>query len=211
MKKNDIEKIQDAVTKLKFKGLGALIVVLVIVFVISLITGKNLLAPPDSGDNNKSTTTAVVTETETENSTTSTKTTEKVTLSAEKSTAKVTTSAKTTTSEKTTAAKVTTTAKPTEAPAAKEYHFRRKSDLTSHFDKHGKEFRGDFNYKTAEDYEKGASAVINNPKALYKTEKEDGDHVYYIEETNEFVVLSKDGYIRTYFRPTRGIDYFHDQ
>lgn len=182
-----------------------------IIAIIGAITGKDLLSGSNDGDNNKSTTTAVVTEAETKNSTTSAKTSSKVTTSAEKSTAKVTTSAKTTTSEKTTAAKVTTTAKPTEAPAAKEYHFRRKSDLTSHFDKHGKEFKGDFNYKSAEDYEKGASAVINNPKALYKTEKEDGDHVYYIEETNEFVVLSKDGYIRTYFRPTRGIDYFHDQ
>lgn len=163
-----------------------------IIAIIGAITGKDLLSGSnnDNDDNNKTTTTAVVTQAETEKSTTS---------------------AKTTTAEKTTSAKVTTTAKPTEAPAAQEYHFRRKSDLTSHFDKHGKEFRGDFNYKTAADYEKGASDVINNPDALYKTEKEDGDHVYYIEETNEFVVLSRDGYIRTYFRPTRGIDYFHDQ
>lgn len=173
-----------------------------IIAIIGAITGKDLLSGSnnDNDDNNKSTTTAVVTQAETGKSTTSAKTS-----------SKVTTSAKTTTAEKTTSAKVTTTAKPTEAPAAQEYHFRRKSDLTSHFDKHGKEFRGDFNYKTAEDYEKGASDVINNPDALYKTEKEDGDHVYYIEETNEFVVLSRDGYIRTYFRPTRGIDYFHDQ
>lgn len=184
-----------------------------IIAIIGAITGKDLLSGSnnDNDDNNKSTTTAVVTQAETGKSTTSAKTSSKVTTSAEKSAAKVTTSAKTTTAEKTTSAKVTTTAKPTEAPAAQEYHFRRKSDLTSHFDKHGKEFRGDFNYKTAADYEKGASDVINNPDALYKTEKEDGDHVYYIEETNEFVVLSRDGYIRTYFRPTRGIDYFHDQ
>ena len=41
-----------------------------------------------------------------------------------------------------------------------------------------------------------------------KTEKEDGDFVYYLEDTNEFVVLSKDGYIRTYFRPSGGKKYF---
>ena len=185
--------------------------VVFIIAVIGAITGKDLFSGSNSDDNNKSTVTSVVTQAETTESATSAETSSKVTTSAEKTTAQVTSAAKTTTAEKTTSSKVTTTAKPTEAPAAQEYHFRRKSDLTSHFEKHGKEFRDDFNYKSAEDYEKGASAVINNPDALYKTEKEDGDHVYYIEETNEFVVLSTDGYIRTYFRPTRGIDYFYDQ
>ncbi|MBR6580650.1 MAG: hypothetical protein IKK66_05070 [Ruminococcus sp.] len=92
-----------------------------------------------------------------------------------------------------------------------EYYFRSQSQLDQHFSKHGYEFDGDFNYETAEDYENGASDVINNPNALYKTEAEDGDHVYYIEATNEFVVLSTDGYIRTYFRPNAGIDYFNRQ
>lgn len=92
-----------------------------------------------------------------------------------------------------------------------EYYFRSQSQLDQHFEKHGYEFDGDFNYETAEDYENGASAVINNPDALYKTEAQDGDHVYYIEATNEFVVLSTDGYIRTYFRPNAGIKYFNRQ
>lgn len=92
-----------------------------------------------------------------------------------------------------------------------EYYFRTESQLEQHFSKHGYEFEGDFNYETAEDYESGASDVINNPDALYKTEAEDGDGVYYIEGTNEFVVLSTDGYIRTYFRPSAGIDYFNRQ
>lgn len=92
-----------------------------------------------------------------------------------------------------------------------EYSFRTKKQLEQHFEKHGSEFDGDFNYETAEEYEDGANDVINNPEALYKTEKEDGDGVYYIESTNEFVILSTDGYIRTYFRPTAGIDYFNRQ
>lgn len=66
-------------------------------------------------------------------------------------------------------------------------------------------------FKSAEEYEKAAAAVPNNPAALHKTEKEDGDDVYYIESTNEFVVVSTDGYIRTYFNPDRGIDYFNKQ
>jgi pyocin large subunit-like protein len=92
-----------------------------------------------------------------------------------------------------------------------EYYFRTENQLEQHFQKHGYEFEGDFDYETAEDYEIGASDVINNPDALYKTEADDGDGVYYLEGTNEFVVLSKDGYIRTYFRPSAGIDYFNRQ
>ena len=92
-----------------------------------------------------------------------------------------------------------------------EYHFRNKKLLNQHFQKHGGEFAYDFGYQSAEEYEKGASDVINNPVSLYKTEAEDGDGIYYIESTNEFVVLSTDGYIRTYFRPDKGIDYFNRQ
>lgn len=88
-----------------------------------------------------------------------------------------------------------------------EYHFRNEKLLNQHFEKHGSEF----DYPTAQDYEKGASDVINNPDALFKTEAEDGDGVYYIEQTNEFVILSTDGYIRTYFKPSGGINYFNRQ
>lgn len=92
-----------------------------------------------------------------------------------------------------------------------EYYFRTEKQRDQHFEKHGGEFEEYFGYETAEDYEQGASDVINDPDALFKTEAEDGDGVYYIEETNEFVILSTDGYIRTYFRPSAGINYFNRQ
>lgn len=92
-----------------------------------------------------------------------------------------------------------------------EYHFRSKKQLTEHFDKHGGEFSKDFDYKTAKEYEKGASDVVNDPEALHKTEAEDGDGVYYLEDTNEFVILSTDGYLRTYFRPSGGKSYYDRQ
>jgi pyocin large subunit-like protein len=92
-----------------------------------------------------------------------------------------------------------------------EYHFRSKKLLNEHFEKHGQEFADDFDYRTAKEYEKGASDVINNSEALHKTEAEDGDGVYYIEATNEFVILSTDGYIRTYFRPNGGKSYYDRQ
>lgn len=130
----------------------------------------------------------------------------------------VTTTVKKTKASKTkkakTTASVTTTVTPTEAPWNEgyvEYHFRTQKQLDQHFEKHGGEFKDDFGYKTAEEYEKGASDVINDPSALYKTESEDGDGVYYLEATNEFVILSTDGYIRTYFRPNGGKKYFDRQ
>ena len=66
-------------------------------------------------------------------------------------------------------------------------------------------------FSSPEEYEAAANAVIANPQALMKTEKEDGDYVYYVEDTNEFVVLSTDGYIRTYFYPDSGKSYFDRQ
>lgn len=77
----------------------------------------------------------------------------------------------------------------------KDYSFRNDNLLDKHFDKHGIEM----GFSSAEEYEAAASAVVNNPKALHKLEEEDGDDVYYVEDTNEFVVVSTDGYIRTYY------------
>lgn len=88
-----------------------------------------------------------------------------------------------------------------------DYKFRTQDQLDSHYEKHGIEM----GFKSAEEYEAAASAVANNPKALHKTEAEDGDDIYYIEETNEFVVVSTDGYIRTYYYPSAGKDYFDRQ
>ena len=66
-------------------------------------------------------------------------------------------------------------------------------------------------FSSAKEYEKAASKVVTNKEALHKIEEEDGDDVYYIESTNEFVVVSKDGYLRTYFYPSDGLDYFNRQ
>lgn len=88
-----------------------------------------------------------------------------------------------------------------------EYHFRNKDLLESHYEKHGKEM----GFSSSKEYEMSASDVVNNPESLHKTEKEDGDDVYYKEDTNEFVVVSTDGYIRTYFNPDSGKKYFDRQ
>lgn len=92
-------------------------------------------------------------------------------------------------------------------PETVTYRFRNKNLLDQHYEKHGIEM----GFDSAASYEAAASAVINNPAALSKTEAEDGDYVYYVEATNEFVILSTDGYIRTYFLPSGGKAYYDRQ
>lgn len=86
------------------------------------------------------------------------------------------------------------------------YTFRYPDYLDEHFEKHGKEM----GFSSKEAYLKAANAVVQNKAALHKLEAEDNDHIYYIEETNEIVFLSGDGYIRTYFI-CGGKDYFDRQ
>ena len=87
------------------------------------------------------------------------------------------------------------------------YTFRNDSLLDSHYEKHGIEM----GFDCAEDYEAAANAVIAVENALHKQEAEDGDDIYYLEDTNEFVVVSGDGYIRTYFEPSSGMAYYERQ
>ena len=87
------------------------------------------------------------------------------------------------------------------------YVFRNEKLLNEHYEKHGIEM----GFTSAEAYQAAASAVITNPDSLFKIEAEDGDGVYYLEATNEFVILSTDGYIRTYFLPSSGRAYFDRQ
>ena len=94
----------------------------------------------------------------------------------------------------------------TEIPA-KQYCFRNSELLNEHYKSHGI----DMGFASAEEYEKAAAAVIDAPSVLHKYEKEDNDDVYYLESTNEIVIVSTDGFIRTYFKPDRGKDYFDEQ
>ncbi|MDE7223762.1 MAG: hypothetical protein K2O34_08300 [Acetatifactor sp.] len=87
------------------------------------------------------------------------------------------------------------------------YSFRNERLLNQHYEKHGAEM----GFATIEDYVAAANAVINHPDVLHKLEAEDNDDVYFLEATNEFVVVSTDGYIRTYFIASGGIDYYNRQ
>lgn len=87
------------------------------------------------------------------------------------------------------------------------YTFRSQKQLTEHFEKHGK----DMGFSSEEEYLQNANRVISSPEALHKLEAEDLDDVYYLENSNEFVIVSSDGFIRTYFSPEDGIDYYNRQ
>ncbi len=87
------------------------------------------------------------------------------------------------------------------------FKFRTENLLEEHYEKHGE----DMGYDSAESYEKAASAVVTNPDSLHKKEAEDGDDVYYLESSNEFVIVAKDGFIRTYFNPEDGLEYYNRQ
>ena len=113
----------------------------------------------------------------------------------------------TTTTTQTTTTQETTWATTAAQTLRADYQFRKYSMLESHYYKHGI----DMGFDSPEEYLAAANAVIANPDALTKTEKEDGDTVFYVEATNEFVVLSTDGYIRTYFLPDGGKRYFDRQ
>ncbi|MCI9129827.1 MAG: hypothetical protein HFJ65_05930 [Eggerthellaceae bacterium] len=101
-----------------------------------------------------------------------------------------------------------TDAHPTEASQAAEANaltFRTDDRLEDHFKKHGAEV----GCSTPEEYLACANAVIDHPDALHKTQREDGDDAYFLERTGEFVVVSPDGFIRTYF--ITDMDYFRSQ
>lgn len=89
----------------------------------------------------------------------------------------------------------------------KAYAFRNEQLREEHYSKHGIEM----GFEDAESYESAASKVASNPASLHKTEAEDGDDIYYLEQTNEIVFISTDGFIRTYFCPVSGKSYFDKQ
>lgn len=91
--------------------------------------------------------------------------------------------------------------------AANDISFRNSELLNEHFQKHGVEM----GFSSASAYEEAAREVVQDSNSLHKIEAEDGDDVYYLKSTNEFVIVSTDGYIRTYFKPEDGIAYFNRQ
>ena len=115
------------------------------------------------------------------------------------------------TEEKKTEAKKTeakkTEGKKAETAVTSKLTFRDAGKKNQHYEKHGAEM----GFADADAYEAAANEVVSDPVSLHKTEKEDGDDVYYREKDNAFVVVSTDGYIRTFFYPSGGKAYYDKQ
>lgn len=87
--------------------------------------------------------------------------------------------------------------------------FKSQELLDSHFKKHA----GEFGNITKEQYLKGAQDLLKSKPGgdiLIKT-RVNGDRLVYNKATNEFATKTKDGVIRTYFKPTDGLEYFNRQ
>ena len=167
----------------------------------------------ESGSNTEQTTdTAAETGTETVTETKTEKQTESVTEPKTEKQTEAATEPKT--EKQTEAATEPKTEKQTEKTSeanqgsqGKAYKFRSKKLLEQHYEKHGIEM----GFPDTASYVAAANDVILDPSSLYKVEKEDGDDVYYRERDNAFVVVSRDGYIRTFFYPSGGKKYFDRQ
>ena len=86
------------------------------------------------------------------------------------------------------------------------YTFANNNLLAQHYQKPGI----DMGFQSAASYQKAAGKVIENKDSLHKQSADD-DTLYFLEYTGEFVVVSKWGFIRTYFIPNDGKYYYDKQ
>ncbi|MFT4008235.1 MAG: hypothetical protein QM683_22430, partial [Lacrimispora sp.] len=87
--------------------------------------------------------------------------------------------------------------------------FKTQELLDSHYAKHASEF----GKITKGQYLKSAQNLVNQKPGgniLTKT-RSNGDVLFYNKANNEFAIKASDGTIRTYFKPSDGIDYFYRQ
>jgi pyocin large subunit-like protein len=100
----------------------------------------------------------------------------------------------------------------TVAPAADQLvqnglDFRTAEGLVDHFTRHAAEF----GYNTPEAYLQGAQNLASGGEGVQTFVRAGGDQLFYRAATNEFGVVSADGFLRTYFRPEAGLDYWLSQ
>ncbi|WP_339099714.1 RHS repeat-associated core domain-containing protein [Candidatus Enterococcus lemimoniae] len=94
-----------------------------------------------------------------------------------------------------------------------ESDFKTEKQLKEHYKKHV-EKQGEFGDISQDEYLEGARDLIKskgNKKVHSKVRKKNGDTLIYDETTNELVIVDKNGNIKTYFKPERGLDYYNEQ
>lgn len=89
--------------------------------------------------------------------------------------------------------------------------FRTKYLLDEHYEKHVKE-QNEFGNITKDEYLKLAQDLVDHASENVLTKEDSsGNTLYYDPDLNEFAVKSHDGYIRTFFKPEDGRDYYDRQ
>ena len=91
--------------------------------------------------------------------------------------------------------------------------FRTEEHWTDHYEKHviDQEEFTEYGDLTKEEYLMLAQWLMDFNGDEVQIKQDDGDTLYYDAENNFFGVMSDDGYIRTFFRPTAGQEYFDRQ
>ena len=92
--------------------------------------------------------------------------------------------------------------------------FRTEEHWEDHYQKHvidQEEFVEDFGDISKEQYLMLAQWLMDFADDEVQIKEDDGDLLYYDAENNFFGVMSDDGYIRTFFRPSAGQEYFDRQ
>lgn len=96
----------------------------------------------------------------------------------------------------------------TAAPTVEYHTFRNKKLYDDHYKKHGAEFG---NITQQEYLDKANELIIDKSESILHKYSDDNDYLYFNTENNYFLVLSEDGYIRTFFIPSSGIKYWERQ
>lgn len=95
-------------------------------------------------------------------------------------------------------------------PGGLSLEFASEKLLAEHFGKHAPEWGYGL---TQAQYLAGARSLLSSPVtgSIREFVREGGDVLRYNVETNEFAVRSSSGIIRTYLRPSQGIQYWLDR
>ena len=89
--------------------------------------------------------------------------------------------------------------------------FRNKDRFEEHYQKHVID-QAEFGDITKEEYLALAQELVDTPGSQVLTKNsDDGDTLFYDPDTNSFAVVSGDGYLRTFFKPSSGQKYFDKQ
>lgn len=76
------------------------------------------------------------------------------------------------------------------------FNFYDAENLVNHFYKH----KDDVGCRDVESYLKKANSVILDKKSIHKKTIANGDTVYYNKKNEDYVVLARAGYIRSYYK-----------